>query len=310
VGRSGLSVSRLGLGTIAWGRDTDEHEAREQLELFTDAGGTLLDTAPEYGDGQGETVLGRLLNRVVPRESVVISGRAGLRRQGDVLVHDTGRSSLLAQLDSTLARLGTDHLDLWVVHGYCPDVPREETLAALDAAVASGRTRYVGVALESGWQLGWTVGHQQTWPSRVAPVAVQAEYSLLRRDIEDEVMPAALDLGVGVLAVSALGRGVLTGKYRDGVPADSRAASPHLGPFVAPYLKGWAQGIVEAVATAADGLALSPLEVALAWVRDRAGVASALVGARTAAQLRGVLAVEAVTLPEEISSALEEVSST
>lgn len=310
MGRSGLTVSRLGLGTIAWGRDTDEHEAREQLELFVEAGGTLLDSAPEYGDGQAEAVLGSLLGRVVARESVVVSGRAGLHQRGDGLVHDTGRGSLLAQLDTTLTRLGTDHLDLWVVHGYSPGIPREETLAALDTAVASGRTRYVGVALESGWQLGWTIGHQQAWPSRAAPVAVQAEYSLLRRDVEAEVLPAALDLGVGVVAVSALGRGVLTGKYRNGVPADSRAASPHLGPFVEPYLKGWAQGIVEAVATAADGLALSPLEVSLAWVRDRHGVASALVGARTAAQLRGVLAVEAVTLPGEITDALDEVSAT
>lgn len=310
VGRSGLAVSRLGLGTIAWGRDTDEHEAREQLQLFVEAGGTLVDCAPEYGDGQSEALLGTLLRTTVPRDSLVLSGRSGLRRSGDDLVHDTGRGSLLDQLDTTLARLGTGHLDLWVVHGYSPGVPREETLSAIDAAIASGRARYAGVALESGWQLGWTAAHQQMWPGRVAPVAVQAEYSLLRRDIEDELMPAASDLGLGVLAVSALGRGVLTGKYRSGVPADSRGASPHLGPFVAPYLGGWARGIVEAVATAADGLALSPLEVALAWVRDRPTVASALVGARTAAQLRGVLAVESVRLPDEIVTALDEVSAT
>ena len=308
MGRSGLTVSRLGLGTIAWGRDTDEHEAREQLELFVECGGTLVDTAPEYGDGLAESVLGGLLGPVVPRASVALCVRSGLRRQGDDLSHDTSRGSLLTQLDLSLRRLGTDHLDLWVVHGYSPTAPRDETLSALDAAVASGRTRYVGVALESGWQLGWTVAHQQGWPGRATPVAVQAEYSLLRRQVEDEVVPAALDLGLGLVAVSSLGRGVLTGKYRSGVPADSRGASPHLGPFVKPYLDGWARGIVEAVATAADGLALSPLEVALAWVRDRPGVSSALVGARTAAQLRGVLAVESVRLPAEIVSALDEVS--
>jgi aryl-alcohol dehydrogenase-like predicted oxidoreductase len=308
VGRSGLTVSRLGLGTITWGRDTDEHEAREQLELFTEAGGTLLDCAPEYGDGTAESVLGRLLGPVVRRDSVVICGRAGLRWRADELAHDTGRGSLLGQLDATLSHLGTDHLDLWVLHGYSPDSPREEALAALDAAVASGRTRYVGVALGSGWQLGWTMAHQTAWPGRAVPVAVQAEYSLLRRDVEAEVLPAAADLGAGLLAVSPLGRGVLTGKYRGGVPADSRAASPHLGPFVQPYLGDWAQGIVEAVATAADGLALSPLEVSLAWARDRSGVAAALVGARTAAQLRGVLLVEDVQLPTEIVRALDEVS--
>ena len=301
-------MSRLGLGTITWGRDTDEHEAREQLEHFVGAGGTLVDCAPEYGDGQGESVLGGLLGRTVARRDVVLSGRAGLGWQGDVLTHDTSSAALLAQLDGSLDRLGTDHLDLWVLHGFSPGVPREEALSALDAAVRSGRTRYVGLAIESGWQLGWTMAHQRGWPDRAVPVAVQAEYSLLRRDVEQQVGPAATELGAGLLAVSPLGRGVLTGKYRGGVPADSRAASPHLGPFVAPYLDDWAQGIVEAVATAADGLAISPLEVALAWVRDRPSVASAIVGARTAAQLRGVLLADQVTLPTEIVEALDEVS--
>jgi aryl-alcohol dehydrogenase-like predicted oxidoreductase len=301
-------VSRLGLGTITWGRDTDEHEAREQLQLFAESGGTLVDCAPEYGDGRAEGVLGSLLGGAVPRSALVLSGRAGLRWHDDELTHDTGRGVLLDQLDATLARLGTDHLDLWVVHGYSPGVPREETLTALDVALASGRTRYVGLASPSAWQLGWTMARQQSWPGRAVPVAVQAEYSLLRRDAEHDIVPAARELGAGLIAVSPLSRGVLTGKYRGGVPADSRAASPHLGPFVRPYLGDWATGIVEAVATAADGLALSPLDVALAWVRDRPGVASALVGARTAAQLRGVLASDDTTLPAEIVQALDEVS--
>lgn len=308
VGRSGLRVSRLGLGTITWGRDTDEHEARDQLEQFVDAGGTLVDCAPEYGDGQAEIVLGGLLGTAVPRGDVVLCARAGLSWVGKTLAHDTSRGAMLTALDASLRQLGTDHVDLWLLHGFSPGVPMDETLSALDAAVSSGRARYVGLASESGWQLGWTMGHQSAWPGRAVPVAVQAEYSLLRRDIEAEVLPAAAHLGLGTLAVSPLGRGVLTGKYRGGVPADSRAASPHLGPFVRPYLGEWAQGIVEAVATAADGLALSPLEVALAWVRDRPGVASALVGARTAAQLQGVLMTEDVALPTEIVTALDEVS--
>jgi aryl-alcohol dehydrogenase-like predicted oxidoreductase len=308
LGSSGLAVSRLGLGTITWGRDTDEHEARDQLEQFVAVGGTLLDTAPEYGDGQAELVLGSLLDRVVPRTQVVLCARSGLAWRGDVLHHDTSRGSLLDQLDATLRHLGTDHLDLWLVHGRSAGVPVEETLSALDHAVASGRTRYVGVADERAWHLGWTVAHQQAWPGRAAPVAVQTEYSLLRRDAELELLPAATALGVGVLAVSPLGRGVLTGKYRGGVPADSRGASPHLGPFVRPYLDDRGHGIVEAVATAADGLGLAPLEAALAWVRDRPGVAACVVGARTAAQLRGVLAADEVTLPAEIVLALDDVS--
>lgn len=302
-------MSRLGLGTITWGRDTDEHEASDQLERFVEAGGTLVDCAPEYGDGEAELVLGSLLGRVVDRSALVLSGRAGLRLSDGGMHHDTSRGALLDQLDRTLTRLGTDRLDLWVVHGFSDGVPREETLDALGTAVRSGRVHYVGLATDCGWQLGWALATQAAGARHAVPVAVQTEYSLLRRDIEAEVLPAALDLGAGLLAVSPLGRGVLTGKYRGGVPADSRAASPHLGPFVQPYLSDWAQGIVEAVATAADGLALSPLEVSLAWVRDRPGVASALVGARNAAQLRGVLMADEVTLPAEIAAALDEVSS-
>jgi aryl-alcohol dehydrogenase-like predicted oxidoreductase len=308
LGRSGLTVSRLGLGTLTWGRDTDEHEARDQLQLFVDAGGTLVDCAPEYGDGQAEVVLGTLLGRVVRRETVVLASRAGLGWRGDVLEHDTSRRGLLAQLDSSLRRLHTDHLDLWTLHGFSPAVPLEESLGALDTALASGRARYVGIADEAGWRIGWSVAHQQGWPDRAVPVAVQAEYSLLRRDAEDSVLPAVQAMGLGLLAASPLGRGVLTGKYRSGVPADSRGASPHLGPFVRPYLDSRAAGIVEAVSTAADGLGISPLETALAWVRDRRGVTACLVGARTTAQLRGVLATEEVTLPAEIASALEDVS--
>ena len=308
LGRSGLSVSRLGLGTLTWGRDTDEHEARDQLELFVEAGGTLVDCAAEYGDGQAEIVLGDLLDRVVPRESLVLASRAGLSWQGDLLEHDTSRRALLGQLDATLRRLGTDHLDLWMLHGCSPGVPLEEALTALDSAQTSGRTRYVALADHHAWRVGWTTAHQQGWPARAVPVAVAAEYSLLRRDAEDDLVPAAQALGLGLLAVSPLGRGVLTGKYRSGVPADSRGASPHLGPFVRPYLDERAASIVEAVATAADGLGISPLEAALAWVRDRAGVSACLVGARTAAQLRGVLAVEEVTLPAEIAQALDDVS--
>jgi aryl-alcohol dehydrogenase-like predicted oxidoreductase len=141
-------------------------------------------------------------------------------------------------------------------------------------------------------------------------VATQVEYSLVQRTAEREVLPAARALGLGLLAWSPLGRGVLTGKYRSGTPADSRAASPHLSAFVGAYLDGRCKRIVDAVVTAADGLGCSPVEVALSWVRDRPGVSSILLGARTAAQLRSALTSEDVDLPAEIRTALDEVSYT
>jgi aryl-alcohol dehydrogenase-like predicted oxidoreductase len=134
------------------------------------------------------------------------------------------------------------------------------------------------------------------------------EYSLVERGVEREVIPAALDAGLGLLAWSPLGRGVLTGKYRDGTPADSRGASPHFERFVGRYLDERSAGIVEAVMTAADGLGVSPLSVALAWVRDRPGVVAPILGARSAGQLMGALLAEDLELPAEIRHALDDVS--
>ena len=139
-------------------------------------------------------------------------------------------------------------------------------------------------------------------------MSTQVEYSLLQRGIEREVIPAAHDAGIGILPWSPLGRGVLTGKYRFGTPADSRGASSHFASFVSPFLGDESRRIVDALCTAADGLGVAPLEVAIAWVRDRPGVVAPIIGARTAAQLCGALAVEELDLPDEIFIALDEVS--
>ncbi|UPK73155.1 aldo/keto reductase [Nocardioidaceae bacterium SCSIO 66511] len=306
VGRSGLRVSRIGLGTLTWGRDTDEHEAREQLTSFLDAGGNLVDTAVSYGDGASEELIGSLLATTVNRDEVVLSSKAGVAPgTGE---RDTSRRTLLRQLDTTLARLGVDHLDLWQVQTWVPEIPLEETLSALDYAVRTGRTAYVGVSNYTGWQCALAHTTQSQHVGGPALVSTQVEYSLLNRDVELEVVPAAEALGMGVIAWSPLGRGVLTGKYRTGTPADSRGASPQFERFVGVYLGPSSRRIVEAVARAADGLQLSPTEVALAWVRDRPGVSSAVVGARTAAQLKGTLLAEDVELPDEIAAALDDVS--
>jgi aryl-alcohol dehydrogenase-like predicted oxidoreductase len=308
LGRSGLKVSRLGLGTMTWGRDTDEHEAADQLKVFIEAGGTLLDTAAGYGDGESERLIGKLLAAVVDREDVVLATKAGISRRTGERVVDTSRRALLDSLDGSLQRLGTDHVDLWQVHTWSDDVALEETLGAVDHAVATGRARYAGISNYSGWQTGRAVTFQEAWPGRAPIVSTQMEYSLLQRGIEREVLPCAASLGLGVLPWSPLGRGVLTGKYRTGTPADSRAASPHFAAFIERYLDDRSRSIVDALHTAAEGLDASPVEVALAWVRDAPGVTAPIVGARTAAQLRGSLTSERLTLPAEIRSALDDVS--
>ena len=307
VGHSGLQVSRLGLGTMTFGSQVDELEAEDQLTAFLEAGGTFVDTAPVYGDGRAEALVGDLLAKRGVRDDVVLASKAvvGLRR-GQV-VSDASHGHVLAQLDASLRALRTDHLDLWQLHAWDPLTPWEETLAALEHAVSSGRVRYVGLSNFSGWQ----VGVARTSATRaLGPLLVshQVEYSLLNRTIEDEVVPAAQHLGLGTIAWSPLARGVLTGKYRSGVPSDSRAAVPQWEHFMAPYLSPECAPVVESVVRAAEGLDVSPAHVALAWVRERPTVATTLLGARTTAQLRTLLASEALDLPAEIVSALDDVS--
>ena len=138
LGRTGLRVSRIGLGTLTWGRDTDEHDAADLLKTFWEAGGNLVDTADVYGDGESEYLLGRLMDGLVPRRDLVISTKAGSVPDPDRRF-DGSRGHLLSALDASLARLGTDHVDVWHVHAYDPSTPLDETLQALDIAVASGR---------------------------------------------------------------------------------------------------------------------------------------------------------------------------
>ncbi|MGZ4465489.1 MAG: aldo/keto reductase [Nocardioides sp.] len=308
VGATGLKVSRLGLGTMTWGRDTDEHEARDQLIAFAESGGTLLDTAAGYGNGASEELIGTLIGDVVARDEVVLATKAGISAARGGRQYNTSRGHLLATLDASLRRLGVEHVDLWQVHIWSDEAPLEETLSAFDIAVTSGRASYVGVSNYTGWQTAQAATWQRAVAGRAVLASTQVEYSLLNRAVEHEVLPAAEALGLGVLPWSPLGRGVLTGKYRAGTPADSRAASSHFAGFVGAYLNDRSAHVVEAVARAAEGLGWTPLEVALAWVRDRPGVTAPILGARTAQQLRGALGAEELTLPAEIVDALDDVS--
>jgi len=306
VGRSGLRISRLGLGTLTWGNGTDPDEAAAILVAFHDAGGTFVDTAVSYSDGEAERILGALVADLVPRSELILASKAGVVRHGEDRMVDTSRGALLRQLDQSLRNLRVDYLDLWQVHTVDGAVPAEETLSALDAALAAGKARYVGVSNYSGWRTAQAASWQRAVPGRAPLVSNQVRYSLLDRGIEREVVPACLELGLGILPYSPLGGGVLTGKYRGGIPADSRGAAQ--GRNLASYFDARQVGIVEAVATAADGLATSPITVALSWLRNRPGVVAPIVGARTLGQLTAALQSLAVELPMEIQLALDDVS--
>lgn len=308
IGKSGLSLSRLGLGTMTWGRDTDTHEAADQCRAYIEAGGNFFDTSPTYGDGDSERVIGGLIGTLFKREDVAIATKAGVSYPDGSRTVNNSRQSLIADLDKSLSRLETDYVDIWQIHLWDPTTPLEDSLSALDYAYSSGKARYVGLSNFSGWQSARAITIQEGNTAKAPIISNQVEYSLLNRSAENEILECARETGTGVLAWAPLGRGVLTGKYRRGIPSDSRGAAPHFVKHVEPYLNDKSARIVEAVCVASEGLGYSPLETALAWVRDTPGISSAIVGARTGAQLRGILKSEEIELPEIVRTALDEIS--
>lgn len=308
VGVSGLQVSQLGLGTLTWGRETRLEDARPLLNAFVEAGGNLVDTAAAYAEGDAERIIGRLIRAGdVARDQLVIATKAGFGVRDGQRVVDTSRTALLEDLRASLRRLGTDYLDVWQLHAW-GQAPLEESLAAIDTAVAAGDVRYAGVCNFVGWQTAQAATWQAAFPGRTPLTSAQVEYSLLARRAEVEVIPAIRAFGMGLLPWSPIGRGVLTGKYRSSRPKGSRGASEHFAWFVEPYLEPRSRAVVDAVSTAADGLGLSAAQVALLWVRDAPGVTAPLLGARTAAQLQPYLDCDLIELPEEIVAALDDVS--
>ena len=297
LGRSGLRISPLSLGTMTFGEDNGWGASPETSEAilaeYLDLGGNIVDTANTYTNGHSEKIVGDFFAaRPGRRERVVLSTKffANLH-PGDPNGGGAGRKALITQLEESLRRLQTDYVDLYWLHGWDRRAPIEETLRALDDLVAAGKIRYVGFCNVPAWVAAQsqTIARFRGW----APVtALQIEYSLLERTPEGELLPMAEALGVGVLSWSPLRGGQLSGKYvRDGgAPADS-PRSAHMG---GPTGRDW--GIIDAVARVAAEIGVSSAEVALAWVRSQPTVSSTLIGARTAGQLRANLASLEITL--------------
>lgn len=291
---------------MTWGSATPSHDVVTLLKSFVDAGGNLVDTAAAYGFGEVETLIGHILTHTISRDDLVLSTKSGFVVRGGERVIDTSRLALLRDLTASLRRLGTDHVDLWQVHAW-GDAPIDETLMAIDEAVAKGMARAAGVSNFVGWQVGVSATWQRAL-HRTPLVSAQAEYSLLNRRAELELLPCVSDLGLGFLPWSGLGRGVLTGKYASGVPKDSRGDSASMAWFVEEYFDEVSRRIVKSVITAAEGLELRPEQVAYLWLRDAPAVTSVLVGPRNVDQLEPLLEVDELELPPAIVSALDDVS--
>ncbi len=313
LGRSGCAVSNLCLGTMTFGAETDEAGSHEQLDQFVDAGGTLVDTADVYSRGVSEEIIGRWYasrpSDITERVVLATKGRFPMGTEPNA--QGLSARHLTRALDASLARLGLDRVDLYQVHAYDPFTPLEETLRALDGFVRAGKIGYYGLSNFTGWQLTKAV-HLAAALGIAAPVTLQPQYSLIVREIEWEIVPAALDAGLGLLPWSPLGGGWLSGKYsRDQRPSgDTRLGEDPNRGMEAYDRRGTARtwDIIDAVQKVAEGRGLSMAEVALAWVTDRPAVTSTILGARTTAQLATNLRAADLHLSAEETAALNDAS--
>ena len=313
LGRSGCAVSSLCLGTMTFGSEADEAGAHEQLDRFAEAGGTLVDTADVYSGGMSEEIIGRwLASRPAGiTEPVVLAtkGRFGLVDSPN----GAGLSArhLTRALDGSLRRLGVEAVDLYQVHAFDPWTPLEETLRTLDGFVRAGKIRYYGLSNFTGWQLTKAV-HLARALNAAGPVTLQPQYSLLVREIEWEIVPAALDAGLGLLPWSPLGGGWLSGKYkRDERPAGATRLGEDPNRGMEAYDRRGTQRtweVIDAVQKVADERGVSMAEVALAWVTGRPGVSSTILGARTAGQLQANLRAAELRLTAEETAVLNAAS--
>ena len=290
LGNSGCAVSAFGLGTMTFGAETDEPGAHAQLDRFAAAGGTLVDTADVYADGRSEEIIGRWLAARPAQitEPVVLATKGRFPLDGSPNGAGLSARHLTRALDASLRRLGVESIDLYQVHAFDPWTPLEETVRTLDGFIRAGKIRYYGLSNFTGWQLTKIV-HLARALNAAGPVTLQPQYSLLVRETEWEIVPAAADAGLGLLPWSPLGGGWLSGKYqRDQRPSGATRLGEDPGRGMEAYdRRGTARtwDVIDAVQEIAEQRGVSMAEVALAWVRDRPAVTSTILGARTLDQL-------------------------
>ena len=305
LGDSGLQVSEICLGTwTTFGGSLDEDAAAALVDSAFEAGINFFDTANVYGQGRSEEVLGRALAGR-PRDTFVVATKV----MGEMPNGDRGlsRDQVLKQIDDSLARLQLDHVDLYQCHSWDDDVPVEETLGALTEVVDAGKTRFVGVSNWSGDQIRGAVELARR-DGFAKIVSSQPEYSLLRREPEEDVIPASRENGVSQIVYSPLAQGVLSGKYRPGgsLATDTRAATRRDG-SIWDYMTDDVLGRAQGLWPIADGLGTTPAKLALAWILCEPNVASAIVGASRPEQIRDNAAASGVELDDETVRALEAV---
>lgn len=314
LGKTGLRVSELCLGTMTFGRESSEAESHQILDRFVEAGGNFLDTANVYNRGVSEEIIGRWL-KGKNRDEVVLATKVRFPMGSGPNEAGLSRKHILASVEASLRRLGVDYIDLYQVHCWDGQTPLEETLSTLDSLVKSGKVRYIGASNYAGWQLQKAIdlSRQHGWEPFTC---LQPLYNLLERSLEWELVPVCLNEGVALIPWSPLRGGWLTGKYRRGMaapPEGTRAATAEK--------EGWSESwsayatertwdIVDELSAVAEEIDKSPAQTALNWLLQRPAVTAPIIGARTLEQLNGNLGASGWTLSQEYMARLTTVSET
>ena len=311
LGATELGVSVFGLGTMTFGAESDESTSHSILDHYYEEGGRFVDTADVYSTGASEEIVGRWLLSRSTRDQIVLTTKARFPMGRGPDMSGAGRDYLPHALDASLRRLQTDHLDLYQMHAWDPEVPIEETVGVLGDLIEDGKVRYIGVSNYTGWQVERTANAARVLG--IGPIAsLQPQYNLLARDIELEILPAAIENGLGILPWSPLGGGWLTGKYS---PTERPTGATRLGEDPGRGVEAYDRRnsdrtwqILEEVRKIATSREATMSQVALNWVRNRPSVCSVLLGVRTVEQLADNLAALDWNLGPDEMDELTEVS--
>ncbi len=312
LGRTGLKVSELCLGAMTFGRETDEADSHKMLDRFVEAGGNFIDTADIYSRGLSEEIVGQWLQGK-NRDELVIATKVRFPMGEGPNEVGLSRKHILAGVEASLRRLGTDYIDLYQVHGWDGRTPLAETLSTLNSLVQSGKVRYLGVSNFSGWQLQKAIdlSRHHGWEPFVC---LQPLYNLLDRQVELELLPVCQNEGLGVIPWSPLRGGWLTGKYRRGMtapPAGTRIEKAEA--------EGWSEAwdqyatertwnILDLLFAVAEEVGKTPAQVALNWLLQRPGVTAPIIGARTMEHLESNLGAGGWSLDGDQMARLNRVS--
>lgn len=303
LGRSGLRVSPFCLGAMTFGEDygwgSSVEESNQIIDRFVDMGGNFIDTANFYTKGHSEKIIGDHVGRYPARRDrlVIATKFSSNLYPGDPNGGGSNRKSVLAACEQSLRRLQTDYIDLYWLHNWDVHTPIEELMAALDALVRSGKVRYIGVSDTPAWKIAEAnvTAHFRSWS---AFIGLQIEYSLLERSVEQELVPMALELGLGITPWSPLKSGALSGKY---TRKTAGQVKPDRGSFVEPFLDERTYALVDELEVIAKTHDSTVARVALAWVQAQPGVTSTIIGARRLGQLEdNVKALELQITPAEL----------